>query len=533
MYKKIMLDQCGYYPTMPKYATFISDTPVTFQIRRSDGSVVATKKAEKRFDNKSAGEINYVGDFSEVTEPGVYFLSADGMGESDAFSISETVYDSVLQKTYAFFYLQRCGMDLPKKAAGLYNHKACHTGIATAYTGDDTKDVTGGWHDAGDYGRYVGPGAMAVAQLLYAYEINPDFVNAYTCPDPDYSSPLPACLEEAKYELEWMMKMQRQDGALYHKATCNSFCGFIMPDKELEPMVLSPVSVTATADFAAVCAMAIRFYKPYDKEFALRLEAASKKAYKAMKTMDIPGGFINPKEITTGEYGDPCDIDERYYAAAELYKAFGDASYREDFEAIAKDTIYHGYGWGDMGSFGNVAYLTCGREIDQDLAARIKASMLELADQKLATIEADGYGVALKPDEYVWGSNLSVCNFGNMLYDAYTLTGDKKYLYGAMEQLHYINGRNPMGISYISGVGTNSVKYPHHRPSGFLGKAMPGMVSGGPCDWIADEQAKSVLVKGVTPPAKCFVDMTGSYSTNEVTIYWNSPYIQMLASISK
>lgn len=533
MYKKIMIDQLGYYPNMPKFATFVSDKPVTFDVRTSDGTSVLKGTADKRFDNKSAGEINYIGDFSSVTEPGVYYIFADGLAESDAFSIGDTVYDDLFQKSYAFFYYQRCGHNLPKEAAGIYSHAACHTGIATAYTGDDKREVNGGWHDAGDYGRYVGPGAMTVAQLLYAYEINPDFVNTYVSPENALNEgKLPACLEEAKYELDWMMKMQREDGALYHKATCHKFCGFIMPDKELEPMILSPVSVTATADFAAVCAMAIRFYKPYDEAYAAKLEAASKKAYAAMKNMDLPGGFKNPKEITTGEYGDSCDIDERYYAAAELYKTFGDASYREDFEAIAATKIYHGYGWGDMGSFGNVAYITSGREIDEALASKIKSEMIKIADERLQVIASDGYGTALRSNEYVWGSNLSVCNYGNMLYDAYVLTGDEKYLHGAMEQLHYITGRNPMGISYVTGCGTSTIKYPHHRPSGYNGKALPGMVSGGPCSWIADADAQCVLTKS-TPPAKCLVDMTGSYSTNEVTIYWNSPLIQLLASISK
>ena len=95
---------------------------------------------------------------------------------------------------------------------------------------------------------------------------------------------LPAYLEELKFELDWMMKMQRDDGALYHKASCRSFCGFIMPEDEREEIVISPVSVTATADFAAVCAMAVPFYAKYDNEYAEKLARVSRKAYEAMKT---------------------------------------------------------------------------------------------------------------------------------------------------------------------------------------------------------------------------------------------------------
>lgn len=144
-------------------------------------------------------------------------------------------------------------------------------------------------------------------------------------------------MEELKYELDWMKKMQREDGALYHKASCRSFCSFIMPEEEQEEIVLSPVSVTATGDFAAVLAMAVRFYEKYLPAYAAELADASKKAYQAMKVMELPGGFKNPPEISTGEYGDACDRDERYWAAAELYKTFGDAEYREDFEKLAAE----------------------------------------------------------------------------------------------------------------------------------------------------------------------------------------------------
>ena len=127
---------------------------------------------------------------------------------------------------------------------------------------------------------------------------------------------------------------------------------------------------------------------------------------------------------------------------------------------------------------------------------------------------------------------MSVANNGLHIYDAWALTGDKRYLDAASEQLHYLLGRNPMGLCYVTGCGTDAVKHPHHRPSGFLGMAMPGMLSGGPCDWLADETVKGILTKD-TPPAKCLCDMTGSYSTNEVTVYWNSALIQLLASVTE
>ena len=124
----------------------------------------------------------------------------------------------------------------------------------------------------------------------------------------------------------------------------------------------------------------------------------------------------------------------------------------------------------------------------------------------------------------------NTANNGLPLYDGFLLTGCKKYLTVATEQIHYLLGRNPMGLCYLTGCGTDTIKHPHHRSSGFLEKAMPGMLSGGPCNWLVDETVKEIFAKD-TPPAKSLADMTGSYSTNEVTIYWNSAFVQLLACV--
>ncbi len=534
MYKRIFINQCGYLPDMEKLVTFncvCEDKPVSFNVLKSDGSFVYAGTAAKRVDNPSAGEINYIGDFSEVTEPGRYYVTADGYGESDTFAVGADIYNGVFQKAYAFYYLQRCGCDIPKRAGGIYAHGACHTSPALVYGSNRRKEVSGGWHDAGDYGRYIAPAAMAVAQLLYAYEENPGLASLYLSPDSEINATKPSpFLDEIKYELDWMLKMQDDDGKLFHKVTCRSFCGFIMPDMEKDELVLSPVSVTATADFAAAAALASRLYREIDSEYADTLADAAKRAYDAMYGMVLEGGFKNPPEISTGEYGDACDADERYWAAAELYKTFGDEKYRKDFERLAAERIYHGYGWEDMGSYGNRAYITAGHPVDAELVGRIKSSMLELADKLLANTLADGYGTSLTSKEYIWGSNLYAANNGIHLYDAYKLTGDAKYLNAAAQQLHYLLGRNCVGLCYLTGCGTDAIKHPHHRPSGFNGRAMEGMLSGGPCSARLDEVARQVLTEN-TPPAKAIVDMTGSYSTNEVTVYWNSAFVQLLAEV--
>lgn len=537
MYKTIFVDQCGYLPEMTKRATFRSESPVAFRVVTSEGRTVFHGTAGARYENAAARETDYIGDFSAVTAPGRYRILSESLSESDTFEISGDVYGGAFQEAFSFFYLQRCGCDLPKSAAGIFGHRACHTGTASVYGTDEKRDVSGGWHDAGDYGRYVVPGAMAAAQLLCAYEENPGLCAAYSSPgrknqiqdnpSADTAPKLPACLEEIRYELDWMLKLQREDGQVFHKASCRRFCGFIMPDRETDEIVVSPVSSTATADFAAVTAMAVRFYQKYDPAYADRLAAASQKAYEALAGMDsLP--FQNPPGISTGGYGDPNDADERYWAAGELYKAFGAARYREDFERLAGQRIFHGYGWGNMGSYGNRAYLTSAYPTDPGLKQRIMEEMTALAEEKLHICAADGYGAALTPGQYHWGSNLGAANSGLHLFDAYRLTGRREFLDAAADQLHYLLGRNPLGLCYLTGCGTDAIKRPHHRPSAFLGKAMPGMLSGGPCGHLADPTARGVLPEDI-PPAKGLLDMHGSYSTNEVAIYWNSAFVLLLA----
>lgn len=534
MYEKLFLDQCGYRPDMKKRLTLRTQKPHTpFRILRSDGSVAWQGVAGVPRFHASAHEWNCIGDFSDLTQPGRYYAAADGLGESDGFEISPSVYDELFQACMRFFWLQRCGDALPEDAAGRYAHPHCHTGLAVEYGGTLKRDVTGGWHDAGDYGRYVVPGAMAVAQLLLAFEENPALCASFHNPrsqTPEAGADMPDFLAEVAWELRWLLKMQREDGAVFHKVTCRRFCGFIMPHEEKEELVLSPVSPAATWDFAAVCAMAARVYRTWDPAFAETLGAAAKRAYAAAPSIILPGGFKNPPDILTGEYEDACTEDEHCWAAAELYRTFGDSVYRCDFERLAGRRIFIGYGWRDMGAYGNLAYLATSFETSPALRDKIRAAMLAEAETRLAIAEADGFGVPLSREEYSWGSNMDAANFAILLMDAARFTQNARYCEAAADTLHYLLGRNPMGLCYVTGFGTHPIRHPHHRPSGFQGAAMPGMLSGGPCSWLADELVQSVFTKQ-TPPAKALLDMTGSYSTNEVTIYWNSALLLLLARL--
>jgi len=167
------------------------------------------------------------------------------------FEIRDDVYEELFGELFRMLYRQRCGVEIPEGAGGAFAHGACHLQRARVYGEDRSADVHGGWHDAGDYGRYVVPGAKTVMDLFLALAWAPARGDGFGIPES--GSGVPDLLSEARWELEWMLRMQdEQTGGVWHKVTGASFPGFVMPEEETWEMILSPVSTAATADFAAV-----------------------------------------------------------------------------------------------------------------------------------------------------------------------------------------------------------------------------------------------------------------------------------------
>ena len=123
---------------------------------------------------------------------------------------------------------------------------------------------------------------------------------------------------------------------------------------------------------------------------------------------------------------------------------------------------------------------------------------------------------------------MTIANNAMALYMYSKVTGDESFALLAKRQTDYLLGANCLGYCYITGEGTFSPKDPHHRPSEAAGHAVPGMLVGGPNSNLDDSYAKTILF-GLAP-MKCYADNAQSYSTNEVTIYWNSPLIYILAA---
>jgi len=538
----IYTDQLGYLTNYNKIA--ISTKACNFQvIRLTDQKSVLDGVANKAIYDSCAGEDVYRIDFSQIREEGEYYILAGNQEKSHTFSIRNDIYKRLQNDALKCLYYQRCGMELLEEHAGKFKHGICHTDEAIMVEDyinkvDNPKryDMSGGWHDAGDYGRYVTAGSVAVAHLLYAYELYPDSFKS-EINIPESGNGIPDVLNECLYELKWMLKMQTEDGGVYHKLTTFSHGPFIMPEDEKEQLLIYPVSSMAVADFAAVMALASRIYRAFVPEFADEAYKASKKAITWLNRFGYVG-FANPEGSNTGAYDDDYDLDERMWAAAEIIRVdtINAAYHLKKLVALCEEDIsLTDFGWTDVSGLAALSVLTDPKNSAGMLKDKFRKIVISRANALMKMTRESGYMLAMEEEDYVWGSNMVVENRAMLFTLAAKISmGSMVEIYteAALEHIHYLLGRNPLDKCYVSGYGYNSLKYPHARAiaSDGIEEVMPGWVAGGPFRNFCDAAALKKLAKD-TAAMKCYIDDVGSYSTNEITIYWNTPLVFLCAAI--
>lgn len=533
----IYCNQTGYLPGSRKTAVMTAGE--RFQVIKEGASeqTVLEGTARDMGVDKASGDHVHIADFSKITQDGVYYVQNEAGEKSHRFRIGQDIYRALQRDMTKALYYQRCGCALEEKHAGEYKHSCCHMDDAVLWTDHSVvKEVKGGWHDAGDFGRYISPAAVAVAHLLYAYQLFPtSFKESLNIPES--GNGVPDVLNECRYELEWMLKMQDEEGGAYHKLTAERHADFIMPEEDKDQFYLFPVSSMATADYAASMALASRVYRAYDESFADRLFDAALKAWGWLEKYPQYVGFKNPESCNTGEYDDICDLDERLWAAAEMLVTTGEQKYQESLTALLKEDLTKtDFGWTDVSGFAALAILTdASHKADRDSVENLRKAVLAEADRLVAVGEKSGYGVAMEPEDYVWGSNMVVLNRGMLLVLAALITEQgEAYEQTALAQLNYLLGMNAVDYSYVTGHGEHAYLHPHNRPTECDGIELPmaGWVSGGPFKAPADPVGIERIKPG-TPPMKCYVDHASCYSLNEITIYWNSPAVFVTAYFNR
>jgi len=532
----IFVNQVGYVPGSIKYVYATQQADSFFVIEKSSGKVFYSGNFVFLISNDpNTGLTVYKGDFSPLSRPGIYLIRNDKGEVSFNFTISDSVFKDVAYKSLKGFYFQRCGEALNSQFAGVYTRAVCHLNdgyfhSTTGKTGLLT--TTGGWHDAGDFGKYVVNAGISVGTLLMAYEYFPSKFSFDDLNIPESGNSVPDILDEVHYELNWLLKMQDVNGGVYFKETRQTFEPFEMPTQDSDKRYIYQISSTATADFAAVMARAARVYSKFDQNFSNVCLTAAKSAWTYLKQNPsiVPaGGFHNPAGTSTGEYGDGNDSDERLWAAAELFATMGDSEYNSYFIAHYSDLSLFSYemDWQNVNSMAHLTYLfTNQNSVNNFVKNNLKISLDNLCSYYLSTANNNSLNIVLKPGEFYWGSNSEVLNRAVILIMGYSLNNNINYYYSALEQFNYILGINGNNISYVTGTGSRSPLHPHHRPSASDGilDPVPGLLAGGPDQYLDDDALKSIY-NNSTPPELCYLDDQNSYASNEIAINWNAPLV--------
>jgi len=540
---QIKVDQVGYIPASEKIAV-ITAPAAHFEVRRaSDNVTVFQGELGPAAQDADTGDSVQLADFSKLGEPGTYYLSVPGVGRSWTFSIRRDVFSRTYYLAMRAFYGQRCGtaVDLGPEFPE-YKHAACHLkgGFHISSGKQGERDNAGGWHDAGDYGRYVVNSGIATGTLLWTWEMFGPKLRGIQLNLPETGNGTPDILNEARWNLEWMLKMQDDDGGAWHKQTSERFPAFVMPEDDHSTSVVVGTgkepykSTCATADLAAVAAIAARVYRPYDAEFAARNLKAARKAWLWIEKYPNVT-FKNPPGISTGEYGDEYCDDERLWAAAELWRTTGDTKYNEyfvkqypDFRASLETMTPED--WKDLATMGLWSYAMGARKgSDPELLADIRKRTTQTAQAIVDRTKKNPYHVSLQAKDYVWGSNGVAASYGTELLVANALSPDPAYVATALDNLHYLLGRNTFSLCWVTQVGANPYHHPHHRPSaaGKTPEPWPGMLSGGPNAARQDNVLRNL--PRALPPAKIYADDQDSYASNEIAINWQAALVLLLA----
>jgi endoglucanase len=558
----VRINQIGYLPYGPKRATWITDEPLPaeFAVLAADGSTVHRGSSQPWpiRPEPTSGQSVHVLDFTGLTTPGgsCRLLVADQ--HSHRFRIADDLYDTLATDALNLFYLLRSGCPIDEQRAPGYGRPAGHLGVlpnqgdmaVRGWTGPEAArlypgwaptgqfDVSGGWYDAGDYGKYTVSGSIAVWQLLNLLDLLRGKAGAAIVSGP-------ALLEECRWQLDWLLRMQVPTGQplagmafhRVHGTVWSPMPGWAHQDPTIR--VLHRPSTTATLHLAAVGAQASRLLRDIDAGYADHLLTASRTAHHAAHTHP---NLIAPDDegrFGGGPYGDPDVDDDFYWAASELWLATGEDSFRTELEEHAQHTadVFDAGGF-DFDSVAALARLDLASNHsglpDHD---RIADSVSQAAQQLLDLQRRQPWGQPYAPAAgWAWGSNGRILNNLVVLATAAQLTDNRSFQDGVVTGMDYILGRNALGQSYVTGHGTDATAHLRTRQFGHdLHPTLPpppaGAMAGGANSTETPGFPSDPRLRGL-PPQCCYLDEPTSETTNDICIRWNAPLAYVATYLS-
>ncbi len=547
----IVLNQVGYYPHAPKIAVVKGNTAADmFYIINNVKNDTAYKDTlSPLMHSSNSSTITRIADFSEFTKPGNYYIYIPDVGSSYTFSISKNANQSAAKAALKGFYYIRSNMPLEEQYAGKWARPAGHpdtavlvhsSAVSAARPEGTVISTPGGWYDAGDYNKYIVNSGITMGTLFSAYEDFSSYFDTLNTNIPESKDKVPDVLNEAIYNLRWMLTMQDpNDGGVYHKCTNAAFDGMVMPGVTKLPRYVVQKGTAATLDFAAVTAQAGRILQKYRQQLPGLADSCSRASQKAWQwALKHPDAVYNQSAnnklykpaITTGDYGDNNFKDEWFWAACELYATTNNEQYWQTIVNTNQNKVTLP-SWGNVYTLGVYTLIRTKparhqKEVE-DMSKQVVALAKELLQKKDSNAFKTVIGGSVK--DFNWGSNSNAANQGIVLINAYVITKDKKYTDGALSNLDYILGRNATGYSFLTGIGSHSTMHPHHRPSvaDNIVEPVPGLLAGGPNPGRQDNCSGYQHFE----PETTYLDDACSYASNEIAINWNAPLVYLANAV--
>ncbi|WP_433219972.1 glycoside hydrolase family 9 protein [Dactylosporangium sp. CS-047395] len=495
----IRINQLGYRTGAPKVATWVTDraAPAAFAVTQGDAVVLRGHSQPWGRDAGSALDVQLL-DLGAL-EDGAGYRVVAGDDRSHEFRVGAGLYAGLRSDALRVLTRLRCEHTGDVAVPGWTGPDAERLYPGWRPTG--TFDVSGGWYDAGDYGKYTVSGGIALWQLLFALRWRWDDELAAEC----------------RWQLEWMLRMRVPAGQPYagmafhrvHGTTWSPMPGRAGDDPTVR--VLHRPSTAATLHVAAVCAYAYRVFREERLLHSALSAYAAAAAHPVLIAPDDQGRFGG------GPYGDPDVRDDFFWASAELWLARGGTLDEFeptfpldgfDFDRVAPPA------WLDLALEG-------GRGVEHVLAA---------GERLLAVQAGQAWGQPYAPgDGWQWGSNGRILNNLVVLAAAHELSGARRFRDGVATGMDYLLGRNALGQSYIVGYGPDATRHLRTRQFGHdldptLPPPPPGAVAGGANSVPTPGFPSDPRLAGLAPQL-CYLDEPTSETTNDLCIRWNAPLV--------
>ncbi|CAN5440965.1 hypothetical protein BH23BAC1_BH23BAC1_15960 [soil metagenome] len=499
--------------------------------------------------------------FTEVKNPGTYYVKA-GEIRSQYFVISDDIYNGAADFVLQYMRQQRCGFNP-------YLKDSCHLDDGYTFYGpmpDSTKqDVTGGWHDATDYLQYSITSANATFHLLAAYR---DFKEVFT--DQHQANGLEGIngiedvLDEAKWGLEWLLKMHPQEDWLFNQiADDRDHAGMRLPNKDTVDYGFGPgkgrpvyfangevqglgkfknngTGVASVAGkFSSALGLGALIYENEDKDFASLMKDRSFSSYGlglkkpgVQQTASVKAPYI---------YMEGNWVDDRELAAAVLHKISGEKKYADQALNYAEkepvipwmytDTAGH-Y---ELYPFHNIGHYELAKNLEGSEREKLISYLKEGIEQVWSRASKNGF---LRGVPFIWCSNNLTTSFAIQCYQYRQLSGDETYLELEQANFDWLLGVNPWGTSMIVGFPENA-DHPVDPHSSFT-HLYQYPVNGGLVDGpIYGKTFNNLLGLSLHNPDQyapfqsdlvVYHDDVGDYSTNEPTMDGTASLVYLFAA---